>query len=88
MEVLEHVADKRAFVAELAARLAPNGLLSGLSGPRTLHLDIVDYPGEWLLDLRTDTRRQRLAAIVGELDAFAGGEEPDDDQTLLVIGLG
>jgi phosphoserine phosphatase RsbU/P len=26
-------------------------------------------------------------AIVGELDSFAGGEEPDDDQTLLVIGL-
>ena len=23
----------------------------GLQGPRTLHLDIVDYPGEWLLDL-------------------------------------
>ena len=28
-----------------------------------------------------------VAAIVHELDAFAGGEEPDDDQTLLVIGL-
>ena len=26
-------------------------------------------------------------AIVSELDAFAGGEEPDDDQTLLVVGL-
>ena len=25
--------------------------MSGLSGPRTVHLDIVDYPGEWLLDL-------------------------------------
>lgn len=24
---------------------------SGLSGPATLNLDIVDYPGEWLLDL-------------------------------------
>lgn len=24
---------------------------SGLSGPSTLNLDIVDYPGEWLLDL-------------------------------------
>ena len=24
---------------------------SGLKGPSTLHLDIVDYPGEWLLDL-------------------------------------
>jgi len=35
----------------LSLRVRPNGLLAGLSGPRTLHLDIVDYPGEWLLDL-------------------------------------
>ncbi len=35
----------------LSLRVQPNGLLSGLQGPRTIHLDIVDYPGEWLLDL-------------------------------------
>ncbi|MEL6799559.1 MAG: YcjX family protein [Pseudomonadota bacterium] len=35
----------------LSLRVQPAGLLSGLSGPRTVHLDIVDYPGEWLLDL-------------------------------------
>jgi predicted YcjX-like family ATPase len=35
----------------LSLKVRPNGLLSGLQGPRTLHLDIVDYPGEWLLDL-------------------------------------
>ncbi len=35
----------------LSLRVRPAGLLSGLTGPRTLHLDIVDYPGEWLLDL-------------------------------------
>ncbi|UWQ98652.1 YcjX family protein [Rhodobacteraceae bacterium S2214] len=35
----------------LSLRAQPTGLLSGLSGPRTVHLDIVDYPGEWLLDL-------------------------------------
>jgi len=35
----------------LSLRVRPNGLLSGLQGPRTIHLDIVDYPGEWLLDL-------------------------------------
>lgn len=35
----------------LSIRVKPAGLLSGLSGPRTVHLDIVDYPGEWLLDL-------------------------------------
>ena len=36
----------------LSLRLDGKGLLGGLTGPRTLHLDIVDYPGEWLLDLR------------------------------------
>ncbi|WP_372571243.1 YcjX family GTP-binding protein [Ruegeria jejuensis] len=35
----------------LSLRVRPSGLLSGLSGPRTVHVDIVDYPGEWLLDL-------------------------------------
>ncbi len=35
----------------LSLRVQPSGLLSGLSGPRTIHIDIVDYPGEWLLDL-------------------------------------
>lgn len=35
----------------LSMRVQPSGLLSGLSGPRTVHIDIVDYPGEWLLDL-------------------------------------
>ncbi|MEM6939378.1 MAG: YcjX family protein [Pseudomonadota bacterium] len=35
----------------LSLRVRPKGMLSGLQGPRTVHLDIVDYPGEWLLDL-------------------------------------
>jgi len=35
----------------LSLRVRPTGLLGGLQGPRTVHLDIVDYPGEWLLDL-------------------------------------
>ncbi len=35
----------------LSLRVKPSGLLSGLTGPRTIHVDIVDYPGEWLLDL-------------------------------------
>lgn len=35
----------------LSLKVQPSGLLSGFTGPRTLHLDIVDYPGEWLLDL-------------------------------------
>ena len=32
-------------------RLAPARRLNRLLEPRTLHLDLIDYPGEWLLDL-------------------------------------
>lgn len=48
-----HWPDSTRAVSELrlSLRVRPSGLLAGLSGPRTLHLDIVDYPGEWLLDL-------------------------------------
>ena len=35
----------------LSLKVQPQGLLGGLSGLRTVHLDIIDYPGEWLLDL-------------------------------------
>ncbi|BDW84319.1 hypothetical protein MACH21_04960 [Roseicyclus marinus] len=35
----------------LSLKVRPKGMLGGLSGLRTVHLDIVDYPGEWLLDL-------------------------------------
>jgi sigma-B regulation protein RsbU (phosphoserine phosphatase) len=28
-----------------------------------------------------------VAAIIGELEAFSGGQEPEDDQTLLVVGF-
>ncbi|MBU1827125.1 MAG: YcjX family protein, partial [Alphaproteobacteria bacterium] len=35
----------------LSFKVRPTGILGSLSGPRTVHLDIVDYPGEWLLDL-------------------------------------
>lgn len=35
----------------LSFRVAPHGFLSAFSGPRSFHVDIVDYPGEWLLDL-------------------------------------
>ncbi|WBU57978.1 YcjX family protein [Paracoccus sediminicola] len=36
----------------LSLRVQPKGMLGGLRGQQTVHLDIVDYPGEWLLDLR------------------------------------
>lgn len=35
----------------LSLRYRPSGFLASLAGPSTLHLDIIDYPGEWLLDL-------------------------------------
>ncbi|MEM7491585.1 MAG: YcjX family protein, partial [Pseudomonadota bacterium] len=35
----------------LSMKVRAGGMLSGLRGSRVLHLDIVDYPGEWLLDL-------------------------------------
>jgi predicted YcjX-like family ATPase len=35
----------------LSLRVRSQGLLGSFSGPRTVHIDIVDYPGEWLLDL-------------------------------------
>ncbi|MEO8241818.1 MAG: YcjX family protein, partial [bacterium] len=35
----------------LSFRVRPAGFFGGLAGPRVVHVDIVDYPGEWLLDL-------------------------------------
>ncbi|MFC7704375.1 YcjX family protein [Plastorhodobacter daqingensis] len=35
----------------LSFRVARQGIMGGFRGPRRVHLDIVDYPGEWLLDL-------------------------------------
>ncbi len=48
-----HWPDSTRQVSELrlSLRVQPSGLVAGLRGPRTIHLDIVDYPGEWLLDL-------------------------------------
>ena len=48
-----HWPDSTRAVSELrlSLRVQPSGLIAGLRGPRTIHLDIVDYPGEWLLDL-------------------------------------
>ncbi|HRO12931.1 MAG TPA: YcjX family protein, partial [Amaricoccus sp.] len=35
----------------LSLRVTPTGMMRGIGGPKVVHLDIVDYPGEWLLDL-------------------------------------
>jgi len=42
---------RRISTLRLSFRLRASGLIGGLSGPRVLHLDVTDYPGEWLLDL-------------------------------------
>ncbi len=69
----------------LSLRVQPTGLLSGLSGPRTVHLDIVDYPGEWLLDLGlldVDYATWSEAAI-----ARAAGRPGGDDFLLVLAAL-
>lgn len=48
-----HWPDNTKGVSELrlSLKVRPTGMLAGLRQARTVHLDIVDYPGEWLLDL-------------------------------------
>jgi uncharacterized protein len=54
----------------LSFRVKPEGMIGALTGPRVIHVDIVDYPGEWLLDLAlldksyaewSETTLQRIA---------------------------
>ncbi|MCU4653207.1 YcjX family protein [Roseibacterium sp. SDUM158016] len=62
----------------LSLRVRPSGLLGAVSGPRTVHLDIVDYPGEWLLDLALldldfeAWSREALARAEARRDGLAG----------------
>ncbi|HVY50539.1 MAG TPA: YcjX family protein [Devosia sp.] len=42
---------RRISELRLSLRFRSRGWLGAWSGPATLNLDIVDYPGEWLLDL-------------------------------------
>lgn len=35
----------------ISLKVQPSGMFSWVTGVRTIHIDIVDYPGEWLLDL-------------------------------------
>ncbi len=48
-----HWPDSTRAVSELrlSFRTRPTGWFAGWRGPQILHVDIVDYPGEWLLDL-------------------------------------
>ena len=60
----------------LSLKLRPTGLLAGVSGARKIHLDIVDYPGEWLLDLglMDKTYDQWAADTLSRLAKRPGGE--------------
>lgn len=61
----------------LSIRYQSRSLLGQLTGPSVLDLDIVDYPGEWLLDLPmmemdyADWSRQSLELAAGRGDAGA-----------------
>jgi len=61
----------------LSLKVQPSGLLSGLSGPRTIHLDIVDYPGEWLLDLGLleQSYTQWSEAAIARAEGRPGGQD-------------
>ena len=72
-----HWPDSTRAVSELrlSLKVRPSGLLAGLQGPRVIHLDIVDYPGEWLLDLGLLDRsfaqwsEDMFARLVGRAEA-------------------
>ena len=84
-------ATERLTTLKLEIRFKADGPLAAyLSGPRRLYLDIVDYPGEWLLDLpllREDyaafsrrnlalcAREPRRGAFKDYLAAVAGGAD-------------
>ena len=61
----------------LSFRVRPAGLLGALLGPRTLHVDIVDYPGEWLLDLSL-LDKSYAEWSEATLDRIAGRREAAD----------
>ena len=69
----------------LSLRVQPSGLLAGISGPRTVHIDIVDYPGEWLLDLGLldQSYAEWSAAALDRARGRPGG----DDYVALVAGV-
>ncbi len=67
----------------LSFRVRPQGLLGAVAGPRTVHLDIVDYPGEWLLDLALMNRSyaEWSEATLARLPHRPGGAEALAAQT-------
>jgi predicted YcjX-like family ATPase len=62
----------------LSFRLRPRGMLGAVASARRVHLDIIDYPGEWLLDLGligrsyADWSKAALAQMQGAGRSHAG----------------
>ena len=75
----------------LSLKVAPKGMLAPLQGQRTVHLDIVDYPGEWLLDLALldldyatwSTARCTRMAEQGHGEAFLAAARAADPAAML-----
>lgn len=61
----------------VSLRVQPSGLLAGVSGARRVHIDIIDYPGEWLLDLALldQSYAQWSRGAIARADGRAGGAE-------------
>ncbi|MDG2340375.1 MAG: YcjX family protein [Paracoccaceae bacterium] len=79
----------------LSFRIEPKGFIKSMQGPKTVHLDIVDYPGEWLLDLllldksyqqwcdetlKRMVGRPGAAAFLIHFEKIDGGEPHDEAQ--------
>ena len=69
----------------LSFKLQPSGWLSGVAGRRSLHLDIVDYPGEWLLDLSLLDRRFADWSARALADAAAPSRAPHAAEWLALM---
>ena len=65
----------------LSFRVRGRGFLGALTGPRVLHVDVVDYPGEWLLDLSLLDKTYEDWAE-GVLSRIAKREEASDFMAL------
>ncbi len=60
----------------LSFRIQPGGMLGNLRGARVLHLDLIDYPGEWLLDvaLMDKSYAEWSEGVLARLPGRPGGD--------------
>lgn len=68
---------RRVSELRLSMKVQPSGVMGMLSGPRTVHLDIIDYPGEWLLDLGLLDKdfAEWSADVLGRIDGRPGADD-------------